>query len=101
LSRAQAKDLRAPWPRRLALMLRPFTSAQAVPTVPRQASTAAVTSKATRQDDTGPDLLRERKGGTPPPAEEVTFYEVLDHALFGPELAVNVLQGHYPLSAAL
>ena len=103
--RHKAGDLRAPWHRTLVSMLRPFTSAPTPSPAPRPTCKPPAAKRAashtTYNNGTGPELARESKGGDPPVNEEVTFYEFLDHALFGPELAVNAFYGHYPCSVAL
>jgi len=63
--------------------------------------TRRLTSCNTVRNDTGPELAPESKHGIIPPFEDVTFYEILDQALFGLELPVNALTGHYPVAITL
>ena len=93
-----------PWRRKLLSVLRRFALVATTCPEPRPRATPVPTRRlascTTCKDGTAPELARESKSGELPPTEDVTFYEILDHALFGPELPVNAFAGHYPVSIA-
>jgi hypothetical protein len=95
-----AGTCRKSWPQHLAHMLRPFTTTTPLVNTSRRHDRACSPVQ-TRGRESGPQLHQEQKGGKCDPPEEVTFHEILDHALFGPPLEIDALRGIYATRASL